>query len=242
MPADLRRLFLRLQEQLTAHLATNREVIGHPGLKGSASEERWISMLSEYLPKRYCVTGAVVIDSLGGLSDQLDLVIYDRQYSPFLFLQDGVSYIPAESVYAVFEVKQELSGETVEYAANKAASVRNLRRTSVPITHAGGVEEPRDPKPILAGLVCLDSRLSPAFGDTLVAKLAALAEPGRLDLICALQHGSCEVQYREEAPHLERSASDTALIFFFLRLLERLQSVGTVTAMDLRQYGRVLEE
>jgi predicted Zn-dependent peptidase len=33
---------------------------------------------------------------------------------------------------------------------------------------------------------------------------------------------------------------DSALIFF-LRLLGRLQSLGTVPAMDLREYGRALE-
>jgi hypothetical protein len=40
---------------------------------------------------------------------------------------------------------------------------------------------------------------------------------------------------------LDLSAPDTALIFFFLRLLERLQGLGTVPAMDLRRYGKVLE-
>lgn len=40
-------------------------------------------------------------------------MIYDRRYSPFLFNQSGAVFIPAESVYAVFEVKQELSRETV---------------------------------------------------------------------------------------------------------------------------------
>ena len=40
---------------------------------------------------------------------------------------------------------------------------------------------------------------------------------------------------------LDLSTADSALIFFFLRLLGRLQSLGTVPAMDLREYGRALE-
>lgn len=38
----------------------------------------------------------------------------------------------------------------------------------------------------------------------------------------------------------QTSADDTALIFFFLRLLARLREMATVPAMDLEKYGRVL--
>ena len=37
--------------------------------------------------------------------------IYDQQYTPFVFVEDGVKFIPAESVYAAFEVKQEVTRE-----------------------------------------------------------------------------------------------------------------------------------
>jgi hypothetical protein len=134
---------------------------------------------------------------------KLDLVIYDRQYSPLLFNQDGALYVPAESVYAVLEVKPELDKGTVEYAGKKAASVRALKRTSVPVPHAGGVFEPRKLFEILAGIVALESSWKPPFGDSL------------LDVL----HGSP----------------------LFLRLLGRLQSLGTVPALDLTEYGRSLE-
>jgi len=241
VPVDLRNLFLHLQGQLEALLQSNRAVIGHPGAKGTATEEGWREMLGEYLPNRYCVSKAFVIDADGGQSDEIDLVIYDRQYSPFLFKQGGAVFIPAESVYAVFEVKQSLTGETVEYAIEKAASVRRLRRTSVSITHAGGSFTPRPPFPILAGLLALESEWKPPLGAPLVERLEAGAPEGRLDLLCALRHGSAEATYPERnGVHLDASAPDAALIFFFLRLLERLQGLGTVPAINLREYGKAL--
>ena len=106
---NLRQVFLRLQEQMIAGLSTNREVIQHPGTKGAATELHWLKMLNDYLPKRYQADSAVVLDSKGRISDQIDVVIYDRQYSPFLFNQDNALYIPAESVYAAFEVRQSVS-------------------------------------------------------------------------------------------------------------------------------------
>lgn len=238
----LRERFLRLQETLEHRLKGDR-LIHHEGEKGAASEEGWRQMLADYLPKRYCVAKAFVIDSLGRQSQQLDLVVHDRQFSPFWFNQDKALYIPAESVYAVFEVKQSLDRRAIQYAGRKAASVRNLYRTSDSFVWAGGKMEAREPIPILSGLLCFESRWSPPFGAPLIESLDSLSAHERLDLVCALTHGSCEVKYPDNAPpQPDPSAPDAALIFFFLRLLERLQQVGTVTAMKIREYAKVLED
>ena len=66
------------------------------------------------------------------------MVVFDRQYPPFIFLHQGQTVIPAESVYPVFEAKHTLNAELVRYARQKVASVRRLLRTSLPIPHAGG--------------------------------------------------------------------------------------------------------
>lgn len=105
---NLHNLFLGLQDQMTSRLLTNREHITHPGTKGDASELCWLEMLKNYLPQRYRAEKAFVLDSEGKLSDQIDIVIFDRQYSPFLFNQDDALYVPAESVYATIEVKQDI--------------------------------------------------------------------------------------------------------------------------------------
>ena len=72
-------LFNSLQNQMIAQLNTNREFILHPGSKGDSLENVWIEWLRKYLPSRYCVDKAIVIDSNGELSHQIDLVIYDQQ-------------------------------------------------------------------------------------------------------------------------------------------------------------------
>lgn len=243
MPVDLRDLFLHLQDQLAARLQSNRAILDHRLAKGLATEENWREMLGEYLPNRYCVSKAFVIDADGAQSREIDLVVYDRQYSPFLFKQDGAVFIPAESVYAVFEVKQSLSAATVKDACEKAASVRVLRRTSVGITHAGGTYPPRPLFPILAGLLCFESSWNPPLGGRLVDLLEKSSWQSRLDLLCALRHGSAEVAYPGDGGvRLDSSAPEAALIFFFLRLLERLQGLGTAPAIDLRAYGRSLTD
>jgi hypothetical protein len=235
----VRDLFLALQAELLARLEGSRQVLTHPTTKGDAAELNWLEML-KHLPERYKAAKAFVLDADGQLSEQVDVVIYDRQYSPLLFNRDGARYVPAESVYAVFEVRQDLDRSVVEYAGQKAASVRRLRRTSVPIMTAGGVLQPKEPFRILAGVLCLGSRWSPPLGDPLVDALTALSEEAKLDLGCVLNAGSFEAMYGDGRPTLDRSEPETALVFFFLRLLQRLQEAGTVTALDLREYSKEL--
>ncbi len=238
---DLKKIFMNLQKQMISRLSANSKIINHPTAKGDASELNWIEMLNTYLPKRYKVDKAFVLDHEGTLSEQIDLVIYDHQYSPFLFNQDNALYIPSESVYAVFEIKQNINKDVIEYAGKKAESVRKLKRTSTSIRHAGGKFAPKKPFKILAGILSLGCDWKPPFSDGLKRVLNDLKEKQRIDLGCSLRSGGFEVKYSRRYVNFESSKCDDALIFFFLRLLDRLQKLGTVPAMDISKYGKVLE-
>lgn len=130
---DLADLFCKLQEQLLAKQNLVRSAIQHPGTKGDASEVNWLQLLRDYLPSRYQIGKAFLVDSKGSLSQQQDIVVFDRQYSHFILNESGALYVPAESVYAVIEAKQDFNRDHVIYAADKAASVRSLHRTSAAI-------------------------------------------------------------------------------------------------------------
>jgi hypothetical protein len=226
-----------LQEALEGSLRGGRAVLVHPGAKGEASENDWIRVLKDHLPARYHADRAFVIDSRGQVSDQIDIVIYDRQYSPLLFNQTSQRFVPAESVYAVLEVKQNLSRDHIEYAAGKAASVRRLHRTSSHIKHAGGVFQPVPAPRIVAGIVAYQSDWSPGLGDALVRALSEQPPEGRLDLGCALVDGAFEVAYGEAGDALlETTPANQSLVQFLLRLLRQLQAVGSVPAIDYTAY------
>jgi hypothetical protein len=162
------------------------------------------------------------------MSDQIDLVIYDKQYSPFVFHQEGVNYIPAESVYAVFEVKQSLCRENIIYASKKAESVRALKRTSVPIVHAGGTFPPRPLFNILAGLITTSSDWTPPLGKAFEKIIAELKPWEQLNIGCTLNGGSF---FLRPDGSIEKSLEEEALIFFFIKLFNQLQNLGTVPAM-----------
>lgn len=234
----LREIFLGLQGEMRASLNVARTAIDHPGTKGDASEADWLKLLTAYLPTRYKAAKAFVLDSLGTISQQIDVVIYDNQYSPLLLKRDGALYVAAESVYAILEAKQGLSKAHIEYAGVKAESVRKLHRTSVPIPHVGGISEPKKLHHILAGIVGLDAEWVPQNAALKVEEINLAMQPERqLDLGCAISHLSF---VREGGKHINSKADD-ALIFFFLQLLARLQAVGTVPALDFAAYAQAVD-
>jgi hypothetical protein len=207
---------------------------------GDEGESSWLGLFQDYLPKRYQAEKAFVIDSCGQCSQQQDIVIFDRQYSPFLLHLEHARYVPAESVYAVFEVKQDLTREHICYAGEKAASVRTLRRTTTTIFHAGGKHDPKPHFTILAGLLCLASGWFPPFGDAFKEAVASLEELERLQCGCCLTAGAFECDWSKPCPSISVSPGDTALVYFFLRLLTQLQKLGTVPAIDLDAYAKQL--
>jgi hypothetical protein len=126
---SLTQLLSGLHDDIERRLDTARKSFAHAPTKGDASEHVWRDFLETYLPKRYQTATAHVADSKGNFSDQIDVVIFDRHYSPLIFQYEGQTIIPAESVYAVFESKQTINSEIIRYARQKAASVRDLHRT-----------------------------------------------------------------------------------------------------------------
>ncbi|AKF87032.1 hypothetical protein MFUL124B02_36475 [Myxococcus fulvus 124B02] len=231
-------LLASLHEDIQQRLSNVRKAFNHPGTKGDASESVWLDLLETYLPKRYQAAKAHVVDSKGEFSQQIDVVVFDRQYSPFIFTYEGEKVIPAESVYAVFEAKQTANAKLVEYAQQKVASVRQLHRTSLPIPYAKGVYPAKPLIPILGGLLTLESEWSPALGASMEKALTADVGGGRLDIGCVASHG--HFFFDEKASKysfIDESKPATAFLF---KLISQLQFSGTVPMIDVEAYGQWL--
>ena len=212
-----------------------------------------------FLPKRYKAARATIIDSNGAKSKQIDIVLYDAQYSYLAMEQNGILYLPVESVYAVFEVKQEINSDHLKYAGERAESVRRLERTSVSFPTANG-EGCNKPKWILAGILARRIEWSDPFGKSFQENLSKLRHKQIVDIGCALdsdpsnsgsfllcheRQGNAvdETQKDSDKPEkwvLKTSNAEESLVSFFLQLVLQLQKIGTVPAIDLEKYMNVL--
>lgn len=231
LPTLLASMHDKLEQEL--HHARH---LGHPTEKGDASESVWIDVFNTHLPNRYKAVKATVVDSNGAFSEQIDVVIHDRQYTPLVFTFKDSLVVPAESVYAIFEAKQELTAAHIEYAQKKAASVRKLHRSTVPIPTLDGIRPAKPPGHILAGILTLNSAWSPPFGATMKNSLEKDVGYGLLDLGCVAETGWFEHKKPDQEFALHESAR--ASIQFLFELIAKLQELATVPMLDVRAYAK----
>jgi len=235
---ELQRLFVGHQNQLLAALKSDRDSIDHAVLKGTSSEVHWRDMLSTHLPRRYRVATGIVVDYEGNKSEQIDVIIHDAHYCPLFRDEGGSSFVPAESVYAVLEAKQEINAEYLGDAADKAESVRALSRTSGPLIDRGEEQAPRELPRVLAGIIALTCGWKDGLETSFRENLVKHPDNRAIDLGCALDAGAFEVPVDRNFGDVEVTPANTALVSFFLALVRRLQALGTVPAIDWYEYER----
>lgn len=242
--SGVEKYFSVMQDQLASSLGS-AGVVDHPVAKGDEAEVNWLEMLDDHLPVRYrTISKAFVVDVDGSCSDEIDILVCDRQYSTLIFKSKARTYVPAEAVYAVIEVKPEMSRANIIYASKKVRSVRTLRRTSAPIVTASGVvTAPRQPSEIIGCLVAARSAWRGGFGDSFVRALDAQESGGRLTAGCTLGAGGWTATYGDDGlPVAVTGTPAQALVHFYLRLLALLQLAGTAPAMDYGEWSRFLVE
>ena len=226
-----------LHDDIQGRLEIARSALAHPVAKGDASEEVWVELFKTYLPQRYQAAKAFAVDSAGAFSEQIDVLVIDRQYTPFIFKYKGQTIVPAEGVYAAFEAKQTVTSDLIEYAQSKIASVRGLHRTSLPIPHAGGTYPPKPLPYIFGGVLSFESNWKPGLGKPLLKALAKGGANRRLDIGCVAAHGmfTCNSTGCHDISPLKKPATA-----FLLELIALLQSSATVPMIDVRAYAKWL--
>lgn len=76
---------------------------------GSYRENVWESLLEGMIPKKYCIDQSVfIIDSYGNISKEVDLVVFDETYTPYIFRCGKIKFIPIEAVSVVVQCKSKI--------------------------------------------------------------------------------------------------------------------------------------
>ncbi len=78
----------------------------HGPLTGDYREQTWMDLFRRIIPKKYSLTqGVMIIDSFGNISKEVDIAVYDEQYTPYIFQYNALKFIPIEAVAVVIECK-----------------------------------------------------------------------------------------------------------------------------------------
>ena len=125
----------RLEEShllLEKKLREYRDLIPHPGEKGTLVEQAVREELENFLPETVGVSHGFVVDSSNEISKQMDIIIYDKLRTPRIFVSRGAQMFPVEATYACGEVKTRLDRSAIADCIEKSSSYKSLSRNVLP--------------------------------------------------------------------------------------------------------------
>jgi hypothetical protein len=122
------RMLFNAQDKLDASINQIRSSIPHAGEIGTLIEQQFRSQLDAVLPEKIGVSHGFVVDSLGSVSRQMDVILYDKANTPRIFASDGAQIFPVETTYACGEIKTKLDSSALEDSFEKCLSYKKLRR------------------------------------------------------------------------------------------------------------------
>ena len=105
----------------------------HPEEVGRAKEIAIAKQIESILPHGVGIGRGYVFDSYGCISNQCDLIIYEKELIP-VFVRDfneDYSFFPCEGVIAVGEIKSTLNMNELEGAIEKLEKIKHLKRCFV---------------------------------------------------------------------------------------------------------------
>lgn len=106
--------YLNIEKSIVKQLLL--EVSSHRLTQGSYRENVWREMFEQIIPKKFCIDqGVFIIDSHGKISKEVDLAIFDEQYTPYIFNYGKIKFIPIEAVSVVIQCKSDSLNNKILY-------------------------------------------------------------------------------------------------------------------------------
>ncbi len=98
----------------------------HGGLCGHSRETMWMEFFRKIIPQKFAMEqGVIIMDSEGNVSKEVDIVVFDNQYTPYLFQYGTLKFIPIEAVAIVIECKS--SGWVADSLKKWSESIEKLK-------------------------------------------------------------------------------------------------------------------
>jgi hypothetical protein len=96
--------YKNLEESIVSQLFLS--VSNHQLTTGTFREHIWKSLFEQIIPKKFVIEqGIFIIDSNGIISREVDLAVFDEQYTPYIFNYGNIRFIPIEAVAVVIQCK-----------------------------------------------------------------------------------------------------------------------------------------
>ncbi len=131
--------YIRLEESITSQLKMS--VKKHHVTSGTFREDIWKGLFEQIIPRKFSIEQSIfIIDSQGRVSKEVDLAIFDEQYTPYIFRHGRIKYIPIEAVAVVIQCKSDNVNGTKnqENLADWSQSISDLKTSLKSISRLYG--------------------------------------------------------------------------------------------------------
>ena len=115
---------------------TKANRVRHPGEYGTYRESITADFLRCFLPQHLSIDTGFIVNSMGNVSKQVDLVLYDPTMTPPLESKQRQRFFPVETLVAAGEVRSEITKQSLEDALGRLAEVKALRAKLAPESSA----------------------------------------------------------------------------------------------------------
>ena len=124
---DIKENYLKMEKELVTQL--NYNVTNQQLTAGTYREEIWADFFRRIVPKKFNIERSVfIIDSNENISNEVDIAIYDEQYTPYIFNYGLIKFIPIEAVAAVVQCKSRSLDK--DDLLNWTNSIKNLQTSN----------------------------------------------------------------------------------------------------------------
>lgn len=111
---NIKENYQSLEQSIVRQLSI--KVDNHHLTAGYNREKIWLDLFRQIIPMKFAIRqGVFLIDSQGRVSKEVDIAVFDEQYTPYIFNYGNIHFIPIEAVAVVIQCKSEnVSGKKNE--------------------------------------------------------------------------------------------------------------------------------
>lgn len=128
---NLEQTFKGIKDKMLIDFNDISSQVTHRGSKGKIREREIVKeYLEKYLPGNIGIANGECISTDGRVSPECDVILYEKNTTPYLIHKDGYQVFPIECVYGVIEIKSKLDRSQLKDSVDKIIEIKSMPKTA----------------------------------------------------------------------------------------------------------------
>lgn len=248
MKTRLSKILEKESEIMIEQFMEARKLTKHSYQQGYFYEELLRLFLQKFFPPSIGVARGFIVDSDDNISNELDIIIFDKNKTPVFYSAGDLRIIPIETVYAVIEVKTKITSSIIKkqiFPHLESINVLNKKALLDPDEKMLDTKAKKFEAPIMYGVFAFSSSKLSDITDTINDYYSKNDKKPKekIDSICVLGKGVIFHMYKVVIPFASSSSemksfnnTNGALKWFFGMINDVVSTVDIKGGIRYSQY------